>query len=131
MSIFDSIFKKSKQLPKSKKLFQTSEYGGIKVDVESLLNSNLVRIEGYCKNKYLKNLVINPKDDMKIGNYIVLIINFGIVNNTQLVYSSEEVSRTVIFQFCDAKKYMYDITGDDIRLNQIEASNSFCFTGII
>jgi hypothetical protein len=132
MSILDRFIKKSEQkIFNSSRYFSTSKIGGVKVDVESLLNSNTVRFEGYYKNKYLQKFVINEKDELKIGNYIVMIFKFGIVNNTRLVYSDEELSRVVVFQFSDAKKYMIDVTGDNIRLNQIEKSNSIVFTGIV
>ena len=95
------------------------------------MDSNTVRFEGYGKNKYLQNFVINEHDQLKIGNYIVMILKFGIVNNTRLVYTNEEISRIVVFQFTDAKKYMIDVTGDDVRLDKIEMSNSLVFTGIM
>lgn len=123
--------KSEEKIFNSSKYFSTSKIGGIKVDVESLLNSDIVRFEGYGKNKYLQNFVINKNDEMRIGNYIVMILKFGIVNNTQLVFNHEEINRIVVFQFSDAKKYMIDVTGDDIRLDKIEKSNSIVFTGIV
>lgn len=132
MSILDRFLKKSEQkIFNSSRYFSTSKIGGVKVDVESLLDSNTVRFEGYAKNKYLQKLVINENDQLKIGNYVVIILKFGIVNNTRLVYTNEEISRIVVFQFADAKKYMIDVTGDNVRLDQIEKSNSFVFTGIV
>jgi hypothetical protein len=132
MSILDRFLKKSEQkIFNSSRYFSTSKIGGIKVDVESLLNSNTVRFEGYAKNKYLQKFVINDDDQLKIGNYIVMILKFGIVNNTRLVYTDDEINRIVVFQFSDAKKYMIDVTGDNIRLDQIEKSNSIVFTGIV
>ena len=132
MSILDRFLKKSEQkIFNSSRYFSTSKIGGVKVDVESLLDSNTVRFEGYYKNKYLQKFVINENDQLKIGNYVVMIFKFGIVNNTRLVYTNEEITRTVIFQFADAKKYMIDVTGDNVRLDQIEKSNSFVFTGIV
>ena len=132
MSILDRFLKKSEQkIFNSPRYFSTSKIGGVKVDVESLLDSNTVRFEGYAKNKYLQKLVINENDQLKIGNYVVMILKFGIVNNTRLVYTDEEISRIVVFQFADAKKYMIDVTGDNVRLDQIEKSNSFVFTGIV
>lgn len=132
MSILDRFLKKSEQkIFNSSRYFSTSKIGGVKVDVESLLDSNTVRFEGYAKNKYLQKLVINENDQLKIGNYVVMILKFGIVNNTRLVYTDEEISRIVVFQFADAKKYMIDVTGDNVRLDQIEKSNSFVFTGIV
>lgn len=123
--------KKEPKIFNSSCYFTTGKIGGIKVDVNSLLDSNTTRAEGYFKNKYLQKFVINPKDEMNIGNYIVWIIKFGIVNNTQLVYSGEELSRGVVFQFDDAKKYIIDVTGDNIRLDKISNSNSLVFTGIM
>lgn len=132
MSILDRFLKKSEQkIFNSSRYFSTSKIGGIKVDVESLLDSNTVRFEGYYKNKYLQKFVINENDQLKIDNYVVMIFKFGIVNNTRLVYTNEEITRTVVFQFADAKKYMIDVTGDNVRLDQIEKSNSFVFTGIV
>lgn len=132
MSILDRFLKKSEQkIFNSSRYFSTSKIGGVKVDVESLLDSNTVRFEGYAKNKYLQKFVINENDQLKIGNYVVMILKFGIVNNTRLVYTDEEISRIVVFQFADAKKYMIDVTGDNVRLDQIEKSNSFVFTGIV
>ena len=132
MSILDRFLKKSEQkIFNSSRYFSTSKIGGVKVDVESLLDSNTVRFEGYYKNKYLQKFVINENDQLKIGNYVVMILKFGIVNNTRLVYTDEEISRIVVFQFADAKKYMIDVTGDNVRLDQIEKSNSFVFTGIV
>lgn len=132
MSILDRFLKKSEQkIFNSPRYFSTSKIGGVKVDVESLLDSNTVRFEGYAKNKYLQKFVINENDQLKIGNYVVMILKFGIVNNTRLVYTDEEISRIVVFQFADAKKYMIDVTGDNVRLDQIEKSNSFVFTGIV
>ena len=132
MSILDRFLKKSEQkIFNSPRYFSTSKIGGVKVDVESLLDSNTVRFEGYAKNKYLQKLVINENDQLKIGNYVVMILKFGIVNNTRLVYTNDDISRIVVFQFADAKKYMIDVTGDNVRLDQIEKSNSFVFTGIV
>jgi hypothetical protein len=132
LSFLDRLLGKSEQkIFNSSRYFSTSKIGGIKVDVESLLDSSTVRFEGYGKNKYLQNFVINKNDEMRIGNYIVMILKFGIVNNTQLVFNHEEINRIVVFQFSDAKKYMVDVTGDDIRLNKIEKSNSIVFTGIM
>lgn len=132
MSILDRFLKKSEQkIFNSPRYFSTSKIGGVKVDVESLLDSNTVRFEGYAKNKYLQKLVINENDQLKIGNYVVMILKFGIVNNTRLVYTDDDISRIVVFQFADAKKYMIDVTGDNVRLDQIEKSNSFVFTGIV
>ena len=132
MSFLNRLLGKSEQkIFNSSKYFSTSKIGGIKVDVESLLDSSTVRFEGYGKNKYLQNFVINEHDQLKIGNYIVMILKFGIVNNTRLVYTDEEISRIVVFQFTDAKKYMIDVTGDDVRLDKIENSISIVFTGII
>ena len=132
MSILDRFLKKSEQkIFNSSRYFSTSKIGGVKVDVESLLDSNTVRFEGYAKNKYLQKLVINENDQLKIGNYVVMILKFGIVNNTRLVYTDDDISRIVVFQFADAKKYMIDVTGDNVRLDQIEKSNSFVFTGIV
>ncbi len=123
--------KKEPKIFNSSCYFTTGKIGGIKVDVNSLLDSNTIRFEGYGKNKYLEKFVINPSDKMQIGNYIVMILKFGIVNNTQLVYTDDEISRIVVFQFDDAKKYMMDVTGDNIRLDKISNSNSLVFTGIM
>ncbi len=134
MSVLDLIL--SSKTPKSKSnvpvdssgTFRTSSIGGICVDVSSLLESNYVRFESYGKNSYLKKFLINEKSP-KIGNYVVMIFNFGIVNNSQLVLSDEELSRVVTFQWRDARKFMYDpVMKDDIRINNIERANSFVFS---
>ena len=134
MGLLDLFFKtpEPKILKSNDKIFATSKIGGIKVNVSSLLNSNYVRFESFAKNSYLKKFIINPNDELKIGNYVVMIFNFGIVNNTSLIDDEEGLIRCVTFQFRDAKKFMFDdIMQDDVRINKIESSNSFVFNWAI
>ena len=131
MSILDLIFSKEKKVPFPSVYFETCRIGGIKVDVNGLLNSDCVRWEGYARNSYLKKHVINEKSDLRISDYVVMIFNFGIVNNSSLIENNGEINKVITFQFKDAKKYMIDTTGDDHRINQIEKNNSYKFDGII
>lgn len=135
MSLLDLIFKTKTSVVsvsnvKNKDgVFRTSSIGGISVDVSSLLDSTHFGFESYAKNSYLKKFVIN-KNGPKIGNYVVMICNFGIVNNSHYPFSEEEeLSRCITYQFRDARKFMYDpVMKDDIRINNIERANSFVFS---
>lgn len=136
MSVLDLIFKSKSNIPEKKivpdnsGIFRTSNIGGICVDVKALIESDSVRFESFGLNSYLKKFVINEKSP-KIKNYIVMIFNFGIVNNSHYPFMDEEVSRVVTFQFRDAKKYMYDpVMNDNVRINNIERANSFVFSCI-
>lgn len=131
MSFLDLIFSKEKKVPFPSVYFETCRIGGIKVDVKGLLNSDCVRWEGYARNSYLKKHVINEKSDLQISDYVVMIFNFGIVNNSSLIENNGELNKVITFQFKDAKKYMIDTTGDDYRINQIEKQNNYKFSGII
>jgi hypothetical protein len=131
MSLLDLIFKSNipekKIVPDISGIFRTSNIGGICVDVKGLIESDSVRFESFGLNSYLKKFVINEKGP-KLKNYIVMIFKFGIVNNSHYPFMDEEVSRVVTFQFCDAKKYMYDpVMKDNVRINNIERANSFVF----
>lgn len=131
MSFLDLIFNKNKDKVPLTSCFETSKIGGIKVDVKGLLNSDCVRWEGYARNSYLRKHVINPKSDLQISDYIVMIFNFGIVNNTSLIEDDHEVNKVVTFQFKDAKKYMFDSMGDDHRINEIEKRSSYKYDGCL
>lgn len=131
MSILDLIFKKEKTVPFPSVYFETCRIGGIKVDVHGLLNSNCVRWEGYARNTYLKKHVINEKSDLRISDYIVMIFNFGIVNNSSLIEDNGEINKVVTFQYKDAKRYMIDTTGDNYRIDEIEKKNNYKFSGIL
>jgi hypothetical protein len=135
MSLLNLIFKNKSNIPEKKiipdgsGIFRTSSIGGICVDVTSLLKFENNRFESFARNSYLKKFIIR-KESPKIENYVVMIFNFGIVNNAHHPFSEEEdLSRVVTFQFRDAKKYMYDfVMKDDIRINNIERANSFVFS---
>lgn len=132
MSIIDLIFKKDKnKFPLPSSYFETCKIGGIKVDVKGLINSDCVRWEGYAKNSYLKKHVINEQSDLRISDFLVMIFNFGIVNNSYLVNNDNEINKVVTFQFKDAKNFMFDTIGDDYRINEIEKKNSYIYDGII
>ena len=132
MGLLNLIFKpnipEKKIVPDISGIFRTSSIGGICVDVTSLLKHENNRFESFARNSYLQKFVIR-KESPKIGNYAVMIFNFGIVNNAQFPFNEEEeVSRVVTFQFRDAKKYMYDpVMKDDVRINNIERANSFMY----
>ena len=133
MGLLNLIFSKSnipekKIVPDNSGIFRTSSIGGICVDVTSLLEFENNRFESFARNSYLQKFIIR-KESPKIGNYVIMIFNFGIVNNAHYpLNENEELSRVVTFQFRDAKKYMYDpVMKDDIRINNIERANSFVF----
>ena len=133
MGLLDLIFKSNPNIPEKKivpdssGIFRTSNIGGICVDVTSLLKFENNRFESFARNSYLKKFVIR-KESPKIDNYVVMIFNFGIVNNALYPFDDEELSRVVTFQFRDAKKYMYDpVMKDNVRINNIERANSFVF----
>ena len=136
MSVLDLIFKskvpEKKIVPDNSGIFRTSNIGGICVDVTSLLKFENNRFESFARNSYLKKFVIR-KESPKIDDYVVVIFNFGIVNNALYPFDDEELSlsRVVTFQFRDAKKYMYDpVMNDNVRINNIERANSFVFSCI-
>lgn len=132
MSIIDLIFKKDKnKLSLTSTYFETCRIGGIRVDVKGLINSDCVRWEGYAKNSYLRKHVINKKSDLRISDYLVMIFNFGIVNNSHLVDDDNEINKVVTFQFKDAKKFMFDTMGDDYRINEIEKKSGYIYDGIM
>lgn len=133
MSFIDLIFKKEKTVPFPSLYFETCRIGGIKVDVNGLINSNCVRWEGYAKNSYLKKHVINEKSDLRISDYIVMIFNFGIVNNSSLLKGEDgnDINKVITFQFKDAKRYMIDTIGDNYRIDAIEKKNNYIYDGFL